>query len=138
VPALAAALAGVFALAVVLPTWAVRTMHARRLVAADAELIRLAGVLSGTDGWPRDAVLSGPGDAPRGLSASVIPWARLVADELPPGPDPWGNAYLAYRLDAFRSDARVCVLSAGPDGVLQTPFDPSICSALGDDRAALR
>ena len=41
--------------------------------------------------------------------------ARAIAD---PGADPWGNAYLVN----IRDPRQAWVISAGPDGILQTPF----------------
>jgi hypothetical protein len=46
--------------------------------------------------------------------------------------DPWGNAYVIYAPD-FETTNRVNVLSAGPDGILQTPPNSGV---LGDDIAA--
>lgn len=46
-------------------------------------------------------------------------------------PDPWGNAYLA-NVDGLQAGTqRIKVLSAGPDGVIETP--PSATDATGDD-----
>ena len=46
-------------------------------------------------------------------------------------PDPWGNAYLA-NVDGLQAGTqRIKVLSAGPDGVIETP--PSATEATGDD-----
>jgi len=55
--------------------------------------------------------------------------ARAIAD---PGADPWGNVYLVN----IRDSRQAWVISAGPDGILQTPFTPGTASPAGDDRIA--
>jgi len=51
--------------------------------------------------------------------------------EAPIGPDPWGNAYLVNVNGFFSSEERTIVLSAGPNGQLNTA--PSATTAGGDD-----
>jgi hypothetical protein len=135
-PALLSALAGILVLAIAVPFGAVTALHARRLDTADAELRRLARHLPATA--PTDvAVLVGAGQLPRALdllwrSGPASP--LLVAGEAI-GPDPWGNAFVV-NVAAARSGGAVRVLSAGPDGVIQTPFHtPAGSAATGDDRA---
>ena len=125
-----------------LPYGAVTTLHKKRLRAADEGTraiserlkVMLAGqpaeIPAGTE------VLAGPGDRPvvndaRWNSATSIPLARVG---VPAQPDPWGNAYLV-NIAALKSGGAVWVLSAGPDGVVQTPF-LSRSGPLADDRAA--
>ena len=145
-PRVTAAIAFILVLAFVLPYGAVQTLHKKRLRAADegtraiAERLKemlagqSAGVPAGTE------VLTGPGKRPvvdddRWTAATSIPLARVL-----PGldaaalPDPWGNAYLV-NIAALKSDGTVWVLSAGPDGIVQTPF-LSRNGVLADDRAA--
>jgi len=56
---------------------------------------------------------------------------------LSPRSDPWGNRYLVNITNAKSGNSyAVFVLSAGPDGIVQTPFDISETTALsptGDD-----
>jgi type II secretory pathway pseudopilin PulG len=143
---LAALLAIIFVLAFVLPYGAVTTLHEKRLRAADegtrAIAERLRVVL---DGHPSDIpagteVLAGSGDRPvvndaRWNSATSVPLARVLPGvEIAARPDPWGNAYLV-NIAALQSAGTVWVLSAGPDGIVQTPF-VSRREPLADDLAA--
>lgn len=140
-----ALLAVIVALAFVLPYVAVRTLHVRRLQAADDVTRSLADRVS--EALRSDAavlpagtqVLSGPGDRPRSpderwIAVALLPLSRLLPTDPAVPQDPWGNAYLV-RLDAG-GRRPVWVVSAGPDGVLQTPFAGSVERASGDDRLA--
>lgn len=42
-------------------------------------------------------------------------------------PDPWGNKYLIGSSDFEDSNIPVWIISAGPDGILQTPINSSVC-----------
>ena len=42
-------------------------------------------------------------------------------------PDPWGNKYLIGSSDFEDSNMPVWIISAGPDGILQTPINSSVC-----------
>ena len=71
-------------------------------------------------------------------TAPAFPLARVIGDpglaadaRVDVGPDPWGNAYLVNVADR----GRMWIISAGPDGILQTPFQSSALP-LADDRAA--
>jgi hypothetical protein len=90
-------------------------------------------------------VLAGPGDRPvvndaRWSGATSVPLTRVLPpltdrDADPAAhPDPWGNAYLV-NVAALRSEGTVWVLSAGPDGIVQTPFLSSN-GVVADDRGA--
>ena len=131
-PRVAVAVGAILVLALVLPFLAVRTFHQRRLDRADRELRTIASGLAANGlAWPSGArVLAGEGPRPIPIddswnTAPAFPLSRLVRD---PGPDPWGNAYL---VDVANRPA-MRVISAGPDGILQTPFTAS--TAAGDDR----
>jgi type II secretory pathway pseudopilin PulG len=139
-------LAAIVVLAFVLPYGAVRTLHARRVRAADegtrAIADRLHQVIGGTgSGMLTGAeVLAGPGDRPkaedeRWNGAASISLARVLGGGAPAiEPDPWGNAYLSNAAALTTGDI-VWVLSAGPDGIVQTPFlAPN--GPVGDDRAS--
>ena len=143
-PRVVALLGIVFVLAFVLPYGAVTTLHNKRLLAADegtraiAERLKTIiaeGIPAGTE------VLAGPGDRPvvndeRWNSATSVPLARVLPGfDVAARPDPWGNAYLV-NIAALKSAGPVWVLSAGPDGIVQTPF-LSRNGVLADDRAAL-
>jgi hypothetical protein len=41
--------------------------------------------------------------------------------------DPWGNTYLIAVKNLEKADLPVWIISAGPDGVLQTPIDSPVC-----------
>ena len=150
-PRVAVLIAILMVLALVLPYGAVRTLHKRRLRAADegtrAIAERLTVILAGqsSDIPAGTEVLAGPGDRPvvndaRWSSATSVPLGRVLpplADvdaDVAAHPDPWGNAYLV-NIAALRSAGTVWVLSAGPDGIVQTPF-LSKNGVLADDRAA--
>ena len=147
-PRLAGLLAIIAVLAFVLPYGAVQTLHNRRLRAADeatrAIAERLKALMAGDPvAIPAGTeVLAGPGDRPavppgqdeRWNSATSIPLERVTGGAIELRPDPWRNAYLVS-LGAGRSGGTVWVLSAGPDGIVQTPFlAPN--GPVADDRAA--
>ena len=138
IPRLAGALGVIVILALVLPYLAVRTLHQGRLDRADRQLQSIATDVSARLGSNPSAtpagtqVLAGTGLRPivtddTWNTAPAFPLARVIGDI---DPDPWGNTYLVNVADR----RRMWVISAGPDGILQTPFlspDP-----LADDRAA--
>ena len=135
----AGALGVIFILALVLPYVAVRTLHQRRLDLADRQLESIAADLSARLGSNPSAapggtqVLAGTGLRPVANddvwnTARAFPLARVTGEV---GPDPWGNAYLVNVADR----GRMWIISAGPDGILQTPFR-STSGPLADDRAA--
>ncbi len=138
-------LAAIVALAFVLPYLAVYTLHVRRLQTADASTRALAdrmteALRAGTDGMPSGTqVLAGPGDRPRAIderwsAVAMLPLTQVLKSDPAIRPDPWGNAYLV-NLGSGAGGA-LWVVSAGPDGVLQTPFGGSADRASGDDRLA--
>jgi hypothetical protein len=137
-------------LAFAVPYGAVQALHKKRLRAADegtrAIAERLKTVIAGRSSeLPAGTeVLAGPGKRPvvndeRWHSATSVPLARLLPPLADPAtdaaaqPDPWGNAYLV-NVAVPPSTGTVWVLSAGPDGIVQTPF-VSQAAPLGDDRA---
>jgi type II secretory pathway pseudopilin PulG len=148
-PRVSVASAVLLVLAFVVPYSAVQALHTKRLRAADESTRAIAErLLTTVTGRPSaipagTEVLAGPGDRPvvndeRWNSATSIPLARLLpglSDGDPAAqPDPWGNAYLV-NVAARSSGGTVWVLSAGPDGIVQTPF-VSHGAPLADDRAA--
>jgi type II secretory pathway pseudopilin PulG len=139
VPRVAGALGVIVILALVLPYLAVRTLHQRRLDRADRQLQSIATHVSARLGSNPSAtpagtqVLAGTGLRPivtddTWNTAPSFPLARVIGDV---GPDPWGNAYFVNVTDR----GRMWIISAGPDGILQTPF-LSPATSVADDRTA--
>jgi type II secretory pathway pseudopilin PulG len=138
------ALLAIALLAFAVPYGAVRMLLNRRVDAADVSTRAIAARLkaaldAGSAAIPAGTeVLAGPGDRPlvagddRWNSATSIPLARFLPGTI--APDPWGNAYLV-NIAQLKSGGVVWVLSAGPDGIVQTPFLASSGPA-ADDRAA--
>ncbi|HEX9367584.1 MAG TPA: hypothetical protein VF921_13210, partial [Vicinamibacterales bacterium] len=125
-PRVAGALGVIVILALVLPYVAVRTLHQRRLDRADRQLQSIATDVAARLGANPSAapggtqVLGGTGIRPMATddlwnTAPAFPLGRVIQDI---GPDPWGNAYLVNVADR----RRMWVISAGPDGILQTLF----------------
>jgi hypothetical protein len=150
-PRVTAAIAVLLVLAFVVPYSAVQALHKQRLRAADegtrAIAARLNLMLAGQpSGMPAGTeVLAGPGVRPkandqRWNSATSVPLARVLPGLADPNtdpaaqPDPWGNTYLV-NVAALPSAGTVWVLSAGPDGIVQTPFF-SQSGPVADDRVA--
>jgi type II secretory pathway pseudopilin PulG len=142
IPRVLALLAVILVLALALPYAAVRRMHQARLDAADREAVEigraLRDVLSASpDALPIDVeLLEGPGARPivldeRWTSLKTQPLTRVRG--IDPGADPWGNAWfvLARRSSTPRG---LWVLTAGPDGIVQTALSAPEPAAAGDDR----
>jgi type II secretory pathway pseudopilin PulG len=143
-PRVVTLLAGILVLAIVLPYGAVQTLHVRRLQAADAAAQAIAdrvdeAIAAGTfDMPPGTEVLIGPGDQPRAMDerwGGTATFSLMRALRQPPAiaPDPWGNAFLV-NVGSSPGGPR-WVVSAGPDGILQTPLSGADRAA-GDDRIA--
>jgi len=91
-------------------------------------------------GLQRVSWMYGPGELPRSMPFAdgddASPMSRLQENEEQRYiqilmPDPWGNAYLA-NVDGLQAGTqRIKVLSAGPDGVIETA--PADTEAQGDD-----
>jgi hypothetical protein len=140
-PVVLLALTVIAVLAFVLPFGAVRTLHARRLGAAHQDLDALVSRIRLDDlrgrFSERASVLIGPGDLPRSadplwMSGTTAP---LVAVDRSAHADPWGNGYVINLGASAAAGATVWLLSAGPDGIIQTPFVDSSATPLGDDLA---
>jgi hypothetical protein len=140
---LASGVAIVFATAILPPAaaWLVnrqRVQRAEREVAALADRLA-ARPLELARARGTALVLSGSGRVPAAENGDVRMWVTapraaltIVLSGADPPPDPWGNAYLAALADRARQEPAVRVLSAGPNGVIDTPFDGS---PQGDDLA---
>jgi type II secretory pathway pseudopilin PulG len=92
-------------------------------------------------------VLCGSGRVPRALLPGTRAWAEgsrggwtnAAPGRAAPSPDPWGNCYLVNIAAATWSDSIVWVLSAGPNGIVDTPFFSRQEAPGGDDvRARIR
>jgi hypothetical protein len=145
-PRVAAALGAILLLAVVLPFGAVRTLHARRLSASDRTMATIAAALRAAEDRstspgvpPGTQILVAPGNRAQAVddrwnTAAAFPLDRVVSRRSPEDlVDPWGNAYVAT-LTGFVNPRSAWILSAGPDGILQTPLDSAITAPSGDDR----
>lgn len=159
---LAAALALIALLAFVLPPIAAHQVHQGRIDRAREAVVRLAtafksetaAALADVVGPPgrEPVVLAGPGAGPEfapglGWPASRVLSLSAVALRLstrpegaPPAatgvqPDPWGNQYLV--VIGVGSARSVTILSAGPNGTVETPFGAAL-SPRGDDIVASR
>lgn len=121
---IAVLVAAPFAIAVVI---AERRVHqAQQDTAAIARELDLANVNGNS------AVLIGSGNVPQLPSDWAFrAKADLTARSTETSPDPWRNAYL---VNAGASGA-TWVISAGPNGILETPFQGATV-AQGDDIAA--
>ena len=132
-----AAVVALLVLSLVLPpavaTWVadVRLERARVETAALGEAIR-AGVTDGSQ-FGSAIVLAGSGRLPKAASPATSAWLSASRGSLIAQPDPWGNAYLVLlgrtHIDSATTSADralpVLVLSAGPNGAIETPFDPA-------------
>ena len=150
------ALAAILLLAVVAPPGLATLVNRSRIDRAQEEVRRLADALQDTGlidrarGQQADDLLGGPGNAPDAPGASQ--WVDGRVGSLsgyvsqPLRSDPWGNRYLvnigALRTsdaDEVSTGSRVLwVLSAGPNGLIETPYAASVASAAvgGDDIGA--
>lgn len=147
---LALALFVIAVLAFVLPPVLARQLHHSRAARATAQVQAVALALTQTGaarlaGDPQlqeVGVLSGPGDPVTDARDRMWITGRTAPLELhvklPNGsltPDPWLRA-LQLNVAAVRDGGRLLVLSAGPNGIIETPFvSASDASPGGDDIA---
>lgn len=148
---LTAALAIIALLAFVLPSVLASRLQQSRLSRARQQVSILAQTLAGagldqlTAKFKTDdiGVLSGAGDPivrandSKWLTARLAPLASYVTLSTEAvDPDPWLRA-IVINVGAWHTGGTVWVLSAGPDGIVETPFTlPSGSGAVGDDIAA--
>lgn len=137
-----AALAVILLATAVVPPLMAYGVNRARVRAALMDLERLAEALRTDPEWralARSAgVLCGPGRVPRALSSETHGWVtapRLAVDGLAIDgravtPDPWGNCYL---VDLAAPGTAMRVISAGPDGIVETPFVATTDLAVGND-----
>ena len=117
-----------------------RVRAATRVVTALAEALRadqsrLAEMARGAD------VACGSGHMPlarlpgaRGwVTAPRAAWFRADHDPTSPAEDPWGNCYAVNLAATNTPSLAVWALSAGPDGIIDTPFLAAVETPAGDD-----
>ncbi len=129
----------------VVPPLGAFAVNRARVRAAESTVRSLAQALREDEPWllemTRGAdVLCGPGrmplarlpDAQRWVTAPRAGWSTTRAGLDALSPDPWGNCYVV-NLAATSSGMAVWALSAGPDGIIDTPFVASSDAPVGDD-----
>lgn len=131
----------------VLPPAAAWGVNRFRVRTASLEVASIAETLRHVEPGLRDSlhgaeVLCGPGRLPvtgergaeRWVTAPRAALAVAVGDRRAVAADPWGNCYLV-NLAALTAGgpARLWVLSAGPNGIIDTPFVTSSETPVGDD-----
>lgn len=134
----------------VIPPFAATTVNRSRVRAASAEVAAIADALDRAGQELRDTahaapdadVLCGPGRMPMAESPAAERWAAAPRGALTAvldnrqalSPDPWGNCY-AVNLAAILSSGSdvLWVLSAGPNGIIDTPFIGREETPAGDD-----
>jgi len=123
----------------VLPPLAARQVNARRVDRAQAEAGRVADLVAGAAderaAASREAlVLAGPGSTSlKYAEATRWPQPRATTT-FSLRPDPWGNPYLV--VVPMEQGATVAVVSAGPNGVVETKFGAT--AGAGDDLVVTR
>lgn len=125
VKTLVAALGVIFVLALVVPPAGATWEHRRRIARASNEAAAIADRLSACT--REGGVATGPGNLPATPGGGSIQNVTVRGEVCgwPLRPDPWGNGYLI---------GPAWVLSAGANGILETPFPPSPgVAAAGDD-----
>lgn len=131
---------------VVLPPAAAWSVNRLRVRTASAEVTALAETLRHVAPELRDAargadVLYGPGRVPLAQTPATERWvtapraglARVIGDRRVVSTDPWGNCYVVNLAAANTPGMIVWVLSAGPDGIIDTPFGSPSELRVGDD-----
>jgi hypothetical protein len=111
-------------------------VHTSRIASARAQVEEVAARLRGSTLDGRVDVLAGPGRTPD--AAAYQEWIAGTRNALPSSEaDPWGNQLLVNAA-ALRSSNAVWVVSAGPNGVIETSFDQTSTPAApgGDDIVA--
>ena len=145
------ALAVIVLMTAVLPPAAAWTVNRHRVVRASRDVSALAARMRalGPQFRPLAAdvdVLCGPGRMPVAISVETQPWvnaphasvAAILDDDRVPA-DPWGNCYVVNPA-ATANDRRggIWILSAGPNGILETPFSALSAGALGGDDVGVK
>jgi len=143
---LLASLVAIVVSTAVLPPAAAWAVNRRRVSRASTDVAALSLRLQGRDADLRrlavaSAVLFGPGAMPVADSAAAQPWVSsprarlsLVVGDDGLAADPWGNCYVV-NVAALAAPARATLwlLSAGPNGIIETPFSSASGVPGGDD-----
>jgi hypothetical protein len=133
----------------VLPPAAAWRVNLSRVRVASAEVAALADILRSASPELRNAargsdVLYGPGRVPSAQTPATARWvaapraafALVVGDRHALSSDPWGNGYVVnLSAIAAAEPTSLWVLSAGPNGIIDTPFVSSSGAPTGDDVA---
>jgi len=120
----------------VLPPGAAWLVNRSRVSLASDEVTAIAETLRHAESQLRDMartadVLFGPGRVPLVEAPTARPWATapraaldgVLGDRRSLSADPWGNCYLVNLPAITASEpAAFSVLSAGPNGIIETPF----------------
>lgn len=130
---LAAALVVIALLAFVLPPVAAHRVNHARITRAHEDAQRIAEAVDASRGTaqasgpvlPQSApgVLAGSGEEPKYADHDQWP-VRRAATPVAVSPDPWGNQYVVV-VSALPGDG-VAVLSAGPNGIVETSFKTAV------------
>jgi prepilin-type N-terminal cleavage/methylation domain-containing protein len=111
-----------------LPTDPSNTPWVSNTTDADCAVACSGGLLEG------QLLTNSPGYVTTSLLSKPFKWKGPYID---PESDPWGNAYLVNIINAKSTSADACfVLSAGPNGIVETAFNlpkTSSLAAAGDD-----
>lgn len=122
------------AIAFVVPACFAIRLNRGRLMRAEHDVRALADAFDRSEGRRADVVglarafdmLVGPGDVPRANDAPALLWRNGRTDALDAStPDPWGHRYeinIGAVADPNNEPAAIWLLSAGPDGIVETPF----------------
>lgn len=139
-PRVIAALVAIVLATAIVPPGAAWAVNRYRLAQAAADVAGIAEQLRSVPDATRaslqpEGILHGPGRMPVTETPSASGWTTAPRGNLPAAPgakdavlaDPWGNCYLSNA---------TWVLSAGPNGIVDTPFVSTAPGPSGDDVAA--
>jgi hypothetical protein len=132
---------------VVLPPAAAWGVNRSRVRVASAEVAGIAEALRRAEPEWREAfhgaeVLCGPGRVPMANTPAAARWlttpraalTAAIGDRRALSADPWGNCYVVNLAPITAGGrAMLWVLSAGPDGIIDTPFVTESETPAGDD-----
>ena len=94
-----------------------------------AEMARGADIACGSGHMPLARLTAAQG----WVTAPRAAWVRADRDPTSPAEDPWGNCYVVNLAATNTPSLAVWALSAGPDGIIDTPFVSSSDEPVGDD-----
>ncbi|MBI4486578.1 MAG: type II secretion system protein GspG [Acidobacteria bacterium] len=94
-----------------------------------------AAVREGSGGMLDDHLVTNAAGYTRRAGGAVFGWRGSYLQQRVQ-PDPWGHRY-AVNVRAMNAGAHTVVLSAGPDGVVDSPFESDALPTAGDDIVAV-